>query len=30
MTQIIDQVNDLMSAAAAVDGFENNYLKNGE
>jgi len=30
MTQIINQVNELMTAAAALDGFENNYLKNGE
>jgi hypothetical protein len=30
MTQIIDQVNDLMTAAAALDGFESNYLKDGE
>jgi soluble cytochrome b562 len=30
MVQIIDHVNDLMTAAAALDGFENNYLKNGE
>jgi hypothetical protein len=30
MTQIINQVNELMAAAAALDGFENNYLKNGE
>ncbi len=29
-TQIINQVNELMAAATALDGFENNYLKNGE
>jgi soluble cytochrome b562 len=30
MTRIINQLNDLMAAAAALDGFENIYLKNGE
>ena len=30
MTQIINQLNELIAAAAALDGFENNYLKNGE
>jgi hypothetical protein len=30
MTQIINQLNELMAAAAVLDGFENNYLKNGE
>jgi soluble cytochrome b562 len=30
MSRIINQLNDLMTAAAALDGFENNYLKNGE
>jgi hypothetical protein len=30
MNQIIEQLNELMTAAAALDGFENNYLKNGE
>ena len=30
MTQIIDQLNELIAAAAVLDGFENNYLKNGE
>jgi hypothetical protein len=27
---IINQLNELMAAAATLDGFENNYLKNGE
>ncbi len=30
MARIINQLNELMAAAAALDGFENNYLKNGE
>jgi hypothetical protein len=30
MALIIDQLNELMAAAATLDGFENNYLKNGE
>jgi hypothetical protein len=30
MTQIINQLNELMAAASVLDGFENNYLKNGE
>jgi len=30
VTQIINQLNELMTAAAALDGFENSYLKNGE
>jgi hypothetical protein len=30
MTQIINQLNELIAAAAVLDGFENNYLKNGE
>ena len=27
---IIEQLNELMAAAAVLDGFENNYLKDGE
>ena len=30
ITPIIDQLNDLMAAAAMLDGFESNYLKDGE
>jgi hypothetical protein len=30
MTQVINQLNELMAAAAVLDGFENSYLKNGE
>jgi hypothetical protein len=30
MTQIINQLNELIAAVAVLDGFEINYLKNGE
>jgi hypothetical protein len=30
MTQLINHLNELMAAAAVLDGFENNYLKSGE
>jgi hypothetical protein len=30
MESVLPKLNELVSAAAALDGFENNYLRDGE